>query len=309
MTIGNVRAPGWVAALAVATLLAAAPPALAGAGDRLAPERARWSELRYRARKLIFTAETTVRAELVAAEPAAAGLAAAGGHDPVVPTGDRLARIEIDTEALGRHSHNTVLVEPESGAALQATSREFGKRSRLKTQRFTKDGVAVVRVRPAPGEERLPAERWSRRSEEFLAFPAQGSADAAITDSVALFWVLATAPLERPGDTVRLRLWSGGHLVAVTITAVAVRKARVELEERRTGATRRVADTVAALELLVDLEQRGAGDSDGELEFLGMRGSVRILFDPVRRVPIEVSGRVPTAGAITVRLQEVALLD
>jgi hypothetical protein len=309
LTTRSDRKPGWSVGLATAVLLAGAMAASAGAGESLAPERLRWSELRYHARKLIFTAETTVRAELVAAVPATAALASSGGHDPVVPAGDRLARIEIDTEAFGRHSRNTVLVDPASGAALQATSREFGKRARLKTQRFTADGVAVVRARPEAGEEKHPVERWSRRSEEFLPFAAGGDAGGAITDSVALFWLLATGSLERPGDTLRVRLMSGGHLVAVTIAVVKVTPTRVELVERRNGTTRRVADTVQVLELTVKPDAGNAASSDGDLEFLGMRGGVRILLDPGRRVPLEVSGRVPSAGAVTVRLQEVALLD
>ena len=297
------------APLATLALLLFALPLAAVPGESLTPERLRWSELRYIARKLIFTAETAVTAELVAAVPATAALALSGGHDPVVPAGDRLARIEIDTEAFGRHSRNTVLVEPASGAALQATSREFGKRARLKTQRFTAAGVAVVRARPEAGEEKHPVERWSRRSEEFLPFPAVAGESGAITDSVALFWLLATGPFERPGDTLRVRLMSGGHLVAVTIAVVRVTRTRVELVERRGGTSRRVAETVAALEVTVKPDHRDAASPDGDLEFLGMRGSVRILFDPVRRAPLEVSGRVPSAGTVTVRLRDVALLD
>ena len=291
-------------------MLLSALPLAAAPGESLAPERLRWSELRYHARKLIFTAETAVTAELVAAGPATAALASSGGHDPVVPARDRLARIEIDTEAFGRHSRNTVLVEPASGAALQATSREFGKRARLKTQRFTVDGVAVVRARPEAGEEKHPVERWSRRSEEFLPFPAGGDESGAITDSVALFWLLATGPLERPGDTLRVRLLSGGHLVAVTIAVVRVTRTRVELVERRAGyEPPRRRDGGGARG---DREARLTGmppSPDGDLEFLGMRGGVHILLDPVRRAPLEVSGRVPSAGTVTVRLREVALLD
>jgi hypothetical protein len=300
---GRGRTAGWPAALLLIAL-----PGLAAAGEPLAPERLRWCELRYHARKLIFTAETTVRAELVPAAPAAPGQIAAAGPG-LLAAGEPLARIEIDTEALGRHSHNTVLLAPASGAAVEATSREFGKRARLKVQRFAADGIAVARARPAPGEEKHPVERWSRRSEEFLAFPPEAGGEGPVTDSVALFWLLATGPLERPGDTLRARLATGRQLVPVTIAAAAVKLVRVELLERRGHTSRRVAETIAALEVTVKPDGGVAAASDGDLEFLGMRGGVRILFDPVRRVPLEVSGKVPSAGTVTVRLQEVTLLD
>ena len=295
------------AGLAAAALLLVALPLHSPAADRLSPERLRWSELRYRARKLIFTAETRVRAEVIPAT-AARELVAATGHEPVAAAGEELVRVEIDTELFGRHSHNTVLLDPASGAALQSTSRESGKRARLKTQRFTADGIAVRRLRPAAGEESLPAARWSRSSEELLAFSPAAAGAAAISDSVALFWILATAPLERPGDRFGVRLVSGGRVVQVGIKVLALTWARLDAIERQDGTERRLAAPVTVLELLVDAERGDAAGAGSDFEFLGMRGGVRILLDSVRRVPVEVSGRVPTAGAITVRLYDVTLL-
>jgi len=296
------------AALALALALAGAPTDAAGDGPALDPRRLRWSELRFVARKLVFTAETTVRAEVLPAG-AVGMLAAIPGHAALAPAGELLARVEVDTRLLGRHTHNGAVLDAASGAALQASSREFGRRARVKVQRFAADGVSVQRARPAPGEERRPPEAWSRRSEEFLAFPAAAPEAGVATDSVALFWLLATGPPALPGESLAVRLLSGGRPLAVTIRALATRNVRLELVERRPGGARRVVETIAALDLLVDAAQGAAADPDDELEFLGMRGGVRILLDPVRGVPVEVSGRVPSAGAITVRLQEATLRD
>jgi len=72
---------------------------------------------------------------------------------------------------------------------------------------------------------------------------------------------------------------------------------------------RHVEAMVRALELTVDAEPVDPGGSGDDLEFLGMKGSVRIVLDPERRAPIEVSGRVPGAGTVVVRLQGVTLRE
>jgi len=298
----------WRLAVALAAALAAgaaggeAPPA------PLSPQRLRWSELTFKARKLIFTAEIRVEAELVPATTAAAEMEEADVLAAVRPAGDEAVRLELESSLLGRHSTNTVLLDPGSAAALQSRSRESGKRARVKTQRFTAEGIAVARARPAEGEERLPEERWSRRSTELVPLPV-GEGGPAVSDSVALFWVLATAPLERPGDAHHLRLVSEGRLLEVTVKVVRLVQRHLEIAERQGAVRRHLEKTVQALELAVDAAPVAPGGSGDDLEFLGMKGSVRIVLDPERRAPIEVSGRVPGAGTVVVRLQGVTLRE
>ena len=57
----------------------------------------------------------------------------------------------------------------------------------------------------------------------------------------------------------------------------------------------------------------GGGDAAakpkaGKIKLLGLEGDVTMLIDPVRRIPLEVSGRVQYLGRVTIRLLE-AVLD
>jgi|WetSurMetagenome_2_1015567.scaffolds.fasta_scaffold166135_1 hypothetical protein len=290
--------------VAAVTLAAWAGAALAA--DSAAPERLAWKELHFRARKLIFTADTTVRVELVPSEAALRTLAAAPGHAPVMPAGAHVVRIELDTAGLGRHSRNTAWIEPGTGAALQTTSQEFGRRARFKTQRFTLDGVAVARYAPARGEEDRPADRWTQHADTFVPFPATDRQGAVVSDSVALFWILATRPLARPGDSARVLVLSRDQLLQVDISVAAVHPVTLDFDEVGGGGRRAVNDAVPALQLTLSGSRVG-GDVAGDLEFLGFKGNVRILLDAGRRVPVEISGTVPKAGFVTVRLQDVTL--
>ena len=298
--------------LAIGGLAAALAVAAAGddgGGGRLSPDRLRWRELHFHAHKLIFTAEVRVRAELVAAATTAAELAVVEGHAGVPPGGEQVVRLELESSMLGRHSSNTALLEPDTAAALQSASRESGRRARFKLQRFTGDGLAITRGRPAEGEEKLPEARWSKRSFEFRLFAPVERDAAPVSDSLALFWVLATAPLERPGDAWRLHLVSDGRLLRVTVKAVAQVQRTLDFDERRGAVKRHVEATIRALELTIDAAPVDPAGAGGDLEFLGMKGSVRIVLDPERRVPLEVSGRVPGAGTVVVRLHDVTLRE
>ncbi len=292
---------------AAALLLACCSAALA-AGPALEPDRLVWRELHYRARKFIFTAETTVRVEVVPAATAARHLVAAAGHAVVMPAGERLVRIELETTGLGRHTRNTAWLEPVTGAALQTTSQEFGRRARFKTQRFADAGVAVARYAPARGQEDQPADRWTQHADEFIPFPAVDRHGSAVSDSVALFWMLATCHLAKPGDSTQVLVTSRDQLLRVAIRVTATRPIRLDFDERTAAGSRSIDETAAGLEVIVSGSRFGQDADKGDLEFLGFRGNVRILLDPTRRVPVEISGSVPRAGIVTVRLQDVTLL-
>ena len=301
------RRPGRAraAALAAATVVAWTSAALAGGS--LAPECLTWRELHFRARKFIFTADTTVKIRLVPAEAALQALAAAPGHTPVMPGGGHVVRIDLDTTGLGRHTRNTVWLEPTTGAALQTNSQEFGGRARFKTQRFTLDGVAVARYAPARGEEERPADRWTVHSDSFVPLPEADRNGAVVSDSVALFWILATGQLARPGDATQVLVLSRDQLLRVDIAVSAARQIRLDIDEHGGGGRRAVDAAVAGLQLTMSGSRVGAGGAAGDLEFLGFQGNVRILLDAQRRVPVEISGTVPRAGNVTVRLKDLAL--
>jgi hypothetical protein len=303
------RAARRARAAAAASLLLWCSSLAAAADAPLDPGRLAWRELRYRARKFIFTAETTVKAELVPVAAAAGDLLRLEDRHPVQPLGDRLARLELDTVALGRHTRYRVWLEPSTGAALQSTVQEFGSRARYKLQRFTDGGVMVVRFAPAPGEDEQPADRWTRRADSFAAFPRQGGDGAAVTDSTALFWILSTAPLTSPGDTATIAVTSRSQLMLVTVTVRAAIQLRRDVDEHARGVTRHLDGSAPALDLSVDATPLGGAPAAENLEFLGMKGSIRIVLDPRLRTPLEISGRVPGAGTVIVRLRDVTLAD
>jgi hypothetical protein len=294
---------------AAAILLLACAGGTTAAVSPLDPARLTWRELHYRARKFIFTAETTVKAEVVPAETAAGELLRVDGRQAVQPAAGQLVRIGLDTTALGRHTRYRVWLQPGTGAALQSTGQEFGRRARFKVIRFTTGGVVVARFAPARGQDDEPADRWTERADSFVPLTEDDSHTAAVTDSEALFWVLSIGTLAAPGDSVELAVVSRNQLVLVTISVRGSIPVKVDFDEWDHDAPRHVEGSLQALELAVDARSLGSDPSADELEFLGMKGSIRIVLDPRLRVPLEISGRVPGAGIVVVRLRDVMLAN
>jgi hypothetical protein len=125
---------------------------------------------------------------------------------------------------------------------------------------------------------------------------------------VALFWILATCPLAKPGDSSQLLVMSRDQLLRVEIRVAAARPIKLDIDERIAGRLHEIDETVAGLELVVSASRFGQDTATGDLEFLGFKGDVRILLDAKRRIPVEISGTVPRAGIVTARLQDVTPL-
>jgi hypothetical protein len=304
------RGRGWrrVSFRAAALLLALCPAAAALAAPA-EPEAPRWRELHFQARKLIVTADSWVRLDVLPAAAAAKELLAIAGPTPLAPRGERVVRVELESSLLGRRTRSSAWLEPASAAVLQTVSRDIGSRPRLKVQRFGEEGVAIARSTPAHGEEGLPSDRWTQRSVATFAFSASGCGGAPVSDSVALFWIIASGRLARPGDAVEVAVLSRGRLLLATVTVKGARRLELDFEERAAAGARHVGERVDGLELALDARPLDPAAGGADFEFLGMRGSVRILLDPTRRLPVEVSGNVPNAGAVVARLQDVTVRD
>jgi hypothetical protein len=310
MARGVVHGGWWrgLCRVAAVLLLAQSPAVLAG-GGAAEPDVPRWRELHFQARKLIVTADTWVRLDVLSAAAAAKELVVLAGPAPLAPRGERVVRVELETSLLGRRTRNSAWLEPASAAVLQTVSRDIGTRPRLKIQRFGEEGVAIARSTPGRGEEGLPSDRWTQRSAATLVLPAVGRAGVPVSDSVALFWILASGRLARPGDTVEVTVLSRSRLLVASVVVKAAHRLDLDFDERSAAGDRHVGERLDGLELAIDARPLDPAAGGADFEFLGLKGSVRILLDPTRRLPVEVSGAVPNVGTVVVRLQDVTVRD
>jgi len=285
-------------ALLTIPLLGLALPTLSLAG--LNPESVAWTELQFRARKLGFS--LTADMALVAT-PAAQGASAlvAPEEGTAVPPGASIESIQLRSGFAGRSSEITVFFDPETGQALQQQQLDTGKRNRFRVSRFCAEGIDSSRREPAEGEAKRPSSDWSIRSHRWEDYPAWAGDDLLVSDATALFYLVAAAKLDKPGDRHQVPVFTKGNLILVEMTVRSVDRVKVDYT---TSGGSRVKGTVDALRISLDAQHLDPDSKESDLELLGLQGDVEMLVDREKRLPLELSGRVPIAGKVTVRLVE-----
>jgi len=289
---------------AVAWLL----PTVAAAGE-LASERIPWRELRFEGSKFGISLTAKLSLEMVPASLAAGELLPSERTPGIAPAGAQVVTLRLDSEFLGRRSAVELWVDPGTAAALQRIQTESGKRQRVKSERYGERGITGVRHRPAKGEEGSPPERWSDLRHGFDEYPAWAGQNLRISDPAALFYVVAAAALEKPGDRLQLPLFSDGDLLSLEVKVVERLRVDVDYVLTQGGSSRHRRESVDALRLSLDARTLGPGAMQHSFELAGLSGDVEMLFDPRARVPLELSGRVPWVGRVAIDLRRVVERD
>jgi len=295
------------AALVLAAAAVAGLPVLARPPVDFDPSCVTWCELVYRASKLGFSTTSKVTLDALPSGQAAAGFIDAGEYTGLAPHGPELLRLRIISSLLGRETTSTLWFDPVRAEAYQAIQHTTGKRHRYRAYRFAEQGVYSLLRKPGDGQEGLAPERWANGSDQAFPHPPWAGSDLLVASPSALFYILSVAGLSRPGDHVELPVFSRTDVSLMKIRVAKTERVRVDYTLSGSGQDeRRVRDRVAALHLSLSaqpLDERSASD----FQLMGLEGDVEILLDPEYRVPLEIEGRVPRAGKVTIRLQRLVL--
>lgn len=292
------------------TLLLAAIALGAGADPSpppLDPARVGWTRLSYTASKFGISSRSEVTLKHIGAAEARSALIAPPRGEGLVPHRNDNLLLRLDNRALGRDSHLDLWLDPQDATAYQRSLIEAGKkRPRYKVYRFLQNGVFSRRLFPEKGEEALPRERWSDVVEEIDRFdPSRGGA---VTEPAALFYVVAAAPLDKPGDRIELRVFSDRLVRPVEIIASGNERLEVDHVVHTAEGERRVKGPLETLRLII--HPRPVGDAKiKDFKFLGIEGDVELHLDPQTRAPVRISGKAPYAGKLRIVLTELVLTE
>jgi len=283
-----------------------APPSVTASA--LAPVL--WRELRYSARKFIFTASTSLTAERVPAGTVERLLPRPPKATAIpIPSGDAVAVTTATRLPFGRDETVTLWLDPATGAALGGEKTMLGGNPYHKLLRFTEGGLYTSRAAPASGrEDHLGPDRWSDRR-QYLTRPAvQPPEAAAVTDAYALLYLVSAARLDRKDSSLRLVMLTDEGYVELAFVTGGLSRVRVSFDESWPGGSRQVAETlvrsVRATGHALGTEQPRA---DVDLGFLGMRGALTLFVEVGSGIPVVFSGRAEHVGNLTVRLDRAVL--
>ena len=284
--------------------------ALTGAGLRAQPlqldlSRLSWTELHYKAKKAILTATSELRLQPADASEMAESLVLAEGHRDLPPAGDDLLLLTLRSKVLGRVSNVRLWLDSGNARSYQRDELNSGSRPRFRAYRPMGEGVQRTTLRPASGEKSRPYREWSEREERFIAYPAEAP-ERIVSEALALFVVVSTASLNAPGDAVTLPVFLKDRVVEVRLEVLEKRELEVNFDQTKTGETQKITGTRPALGIAVSAVLP-EGDEDTKIELLGLEGDILMTIDAESRVPLQISGKIPIAGAIDVKLTRVVL--
>jgi hypothetical protein len=296
--------------LATTLLASLAPTARAEVMEleNLDTSRVRWSKLTYRAKKLTFSAGTELELSSVAAAQAKELLVTPESGAPRAPAATGVTLLKMETSGMGQDSLTQLWINPGDATALQRDQHDRGKRKRWRAYRYLDDGVASVTHRPASGEESGSPEAWSDRSTGLFEYPEWLGDGALITEPAAIFFIASAAKLDKAGDSIQVPVFTKNKLLLVELKVEGSDQLRANYTEVSSSGERQVSGRVDTVRILLDSRRLGPESTEGDFEFLGLRGDVEMWLDKKTRVPIQISGRVPVAGKANVRLQR-AVID
>lgn len=259
-----------------------------------------WQRLEFEARKLFLSAEAAVEFE------PAAELPVDERCEGKPPLPGSAARIRIESTMFGRRSESSLWFDPGSLKAHLRVQEERGSRNRYKRYTFCQGSVEAERATPNPGEAGLPVADWTHRYP--LHHPVPQGLEAPLSEPSALLHLvgrLAALPSGAGAETPwTVPMFSNQRVLAVrierdpeTVTAppsfsVAGGQAPAQLTFVRFSMT------PAAY---------GPEGSAQDFELLGLEGAIEIVAVKELQAPVSISGRLPPAGRVTVRLRHVEL--
>ncbi len=284
--------------------------ALGGAGGHgaelpAAPPAVPWTALHFQAHKLMASATSVIRHELLPATALADRLREPPGSRGI-PLPPMVVQLSVETDLpLGRDEQVRVWLDPVTFAALQTEKRTFGKRPYEKLFRYTSGGYYEWRRGVADEREALlPPQQWSDLRQSWAGVPGGVEGAPVVADPYALLYMVSAAQLQRPGRHLTAHIVSRGDLVVLEFGDAGLSRRPVDYWERWPGGERR--RRADALVRLVHVRAvgraRGADNQRVDLGFWGMQDGLTIALDAGSGVPLEFSGRARTVGSLVVRL-------
>ncbi len=281
------------AAAGLAVLAVTLPVAAAGSEPP-------WQRLEFRAKKLFLSADAAVEFEASSALPADDGCAGR----PALPVS--AARIRIESSMLGRRSLSSLWFDPETLKAHIRVQEDRGSRNRYKRYAFCRGRIEAERATPNAGEASLPAGEWTHRYPQVHDVPADLAAPLS-EPSVLLHLVGRLAALTvEPGAAAHrtIPVFSNRQVLAVRIDRDP------EVVRAVPGFSIAGGPSPEKLTLvrftLTPVAIGGEGSAE-DFELLGLEGAIEIVVARELQLPVSISGRLPPAGRVNVRLRHAEL--
>ena len=277
-------------------------------------DRVPWSSLIYKARSFVVDVDVAVHLEyLSAAEVEAALIEARQGTALQVPAQGacRLSNdIVIDSIVQPPVKiSNQVWFDPQDATALGRIRLRQGEDDFKKLYRFTQQGVFRHRIEPRDEQEaRQDPERWTDVRDKFYAYNLDQLGCVNVSERLLLIYIASAVEKFEDSKPLFLCVFAKRQLFQVKLESAGLHSLKVDYIEKNQHSKNHRKDKVDAHKII--LESRPLESDLLKVEnfsFLGFHKNITFYIHPTSKLPIQISGEMPRAGKVTVKLHEVQL--
>ncbi|MEE9122183.1 MAG: hypothetical protein V3U56_13005 [Syntrophobacteria bacterium] len=204
---------------------------------------------------------------------------------------------------------NQVLFEPNQAAALYRVRLRRGKDDIKRTYWFSREGVHRLRTKPSTKREasRDPA-KWTDAKTSFYRYDLTQLGCPHVTDPMLLIYLLSAAQIDKSGESLSLCVFGKQQLHHVRMRVEKLHTLEVDYSENRGEGKVRKKGKVDGLRITLEAQPLQSDLKNAEnFSFLGFHKDITIDIDPELRIPLQISGRIPTVGAVALKLSGVRM--
>lgn len=310
----------WLSAsatlLSIVFLIQSSCPVWAQSFSRLnlQPNRVLWSDLSFRAKKTVVDVAIDIRlAPFPTAEfeciwrtsPQTIQLPSMGQQVYNLEVNRVIDYIFSRTVRLW----NQVLFDPDQASSLYRVRLRRGKDDIKRTYWFGGEGVHRLRRMPrTKGEASLDPAEWSDVKTSFYPYDLTRQECLQIVDPMLLIYLVSAAPIDKEGEVLSLCVFGKQQLHQVRLRYQGLENLEVDYFVKSGEGEVRKKGKVDGLRVTLESEPMVSDKKNAEnFSFLGMHEDIAIHIDPELRIPLQVSGKIPTFGGGTLKLSEVKM--
>jgi hypothetical protein len=284
--------------------------ALAGTAGRagehaaalLDPSHVAWTELRFVGQKLGEEATVDIRLTPVPADGVFGTPVAPARGGAAMTRGPNVLLLESTARLPDRTFQRQEWLDPTSAAALRIIDTETGARDHQRYYSLSSGGFTFEEREPASSSEAaLSPDRWSRQTRLLVTFPPRVGTDAVVMSPAGLLYAVSASDLSATGDTLSLYVLAQRQLEEVTVRVAGRETVNLDYVEESAGHESRTIGPAEAVRLAVHSQPVDPASASG-FHLFGLERDVELLWDPRRRVLLEMAGEVRLLGRIEVWL-------
>jgi hypothetical protein len=282
----------------------------------LDPQRVLWSDLSFRANRTVVDVAIDIR---LSAFPTAEFESIWQTYPQSIPlpsVGQEVYKLEVDRVIDHIFSRavtlsNQVLFDPNQVNSLYRVRLRRGKDDIERAYWFSGEGVHRLRRMPkTKGETSFDPAKWTDVKTSFYPYDLTRLECPQVVDPMLLIYLVSAAPINKDGDALSLCVFGKQQLHQVWLRVQGLQTLKIDYSEKAGAGEVRKKGKVNVLTVTLESEPMRADKENAEsFSFLGMHEDITIHIDPELRIPLQVSGKIPTVGAVTLKLSEVKMKE